>query len=268
MKLTYIALVAGIPLLMMSGSFLANAASFDLPDISCPAGLNCATLPSSESITGNPLAGTPGNPAAYIARLYQIALAIAGILAVAIIVTGSLFYTFAGGNTDRQREGKDMITSALWGVALLFGSYLILNTINPELVTLDPLRGPYASTTSERISFAGQLGKCSPESITGLTLCPPGQDEDDVPGCVDGITLNLRFSEMSSQCSGRFRTIGGATFIYNKTNPSLPAVCHPFYKKYSATSTQDRATYNPDVESPKLSEASSWKPGEWQFCGR
>lgn len=74
---------------------------------------------------------------AYIVRLYQFGIGIAGLLAVAMIVVGSLFFTFAGGNADRQREGKEMITSALWGIALLFGSYFILNTINPELVTLN-----------------------------------------------------------------------------------------------------------------------------------
>lgn len=74
--------------------------------------------------------------AGYIIRLYQFSIFAAGILAVGLIVAGSLYLATAGGSADRQSEGKEMITSALWGIVLLFSSYLILRTVNPKLVTL------------------------------------------------------------------------------------------------------------------------------------
>lgn len=85
--------------------------------------------------------GACGNPASndiagYILRFYQFGVAIAGILAVGLIVAGSVYISASGGSPDKQSEGKDMITSAIWGLVLLFGSYLILNTVNPEIVTL------------------------------------------------------------------------------------------------------------------------------------
>src|SRR3989344_1902156 len=74
----------------------------------------------------------------YIIRFYQFGVGIAGILAVGMIVVGAITISLSGA-IDKQKEGKDMIKSAIWGIALLLGSYLILNTINPELTKLkDP----------------------------------------------------------------------------------------------------------------------------------
>ena len=79
---------------------------------------------------------------AYITRLYQFGIGISGILAVGMIVFGAILYSTSAGQGDRQREGKDMITSALWGILLLFGAYLILKTINPDLVLLREPNAP------------------------------------------------------------------------------------------------------------------------------
>ena len=74
----------------------------------------------------------------YIIRFYQFGVGIAGILAVGMIVVGAITISLSGA-IDKQKEGKDMIKSAIWGIALLLGSYLILNTVNPELTKLkDP----------------------------------------------------------------------------------------------------------------------------------
>ncbi len=74
--------------------------------------------------------------ATYISRIYRFALGAAGFLAVGAIVVGGIYYTISAGSPDKQREGKDMIFSALWGIVLLFGSWILLRTVNPQLVTL------------------------------------------------------------------------------------------------------------------------------------
>ncbi len=84
----------------------------------------------------------------YINRFYTSAVAIAGITAVIMIVIGAIYYVVSGGSQDKQREGKDIITSAIWGVVLLLGAYTILNTVNPELVTLSPPGGDKPSQYS------------------------------------------------------------------------------------------------------------------------
>ena len=79
------------------------------------------------------------SPAAYIARLYQFALMLSGMLAFGMIIFGAIQYIVSAGNTTQQSDARDRITQALWGVALLLGAYLILYTIDPKLVSLtDP----------------------------------------------------------------------------------------------------------------------------------
>ncbi len=120
-----------------------------------------------------------GNITEYIDSFYKTAVAIAGIAAVAMIVVGAIYFVVSGGSQDKQREGKDIITSAVWGVVLLLGAYIILNTVNPELVTLSPPRGEL-------------LTKYSCEEYPDIRVCEIGErpievedppDPDAVPQC-------------------------------------------------------------------------------------
>ncbi|MDP3052724.1 MAG: hypothetical protein Q8N22_02060 [bacterium] len=82
---------------------------------------------------------TAQSPAAYIARFYQFALMISGALAFGMIIFGAIQYIVSAGNATTQKDAADRIFQALWGIALLFGAYLILYTIDPKLVSLtDP----------------------------------------------------------------------------------------------------------------------------------
>ena len=94
-------------------------------------GLPRTTCPSSKEAAQS--------PAAYIARFYQFALALAGMLAFGMIIFGAIQYIVSAGNPTAQSDARDRIFQALWGVALLLGAYLILYTIDPKLVSLtDP----------------------------------------------------------------------------------------------------------------------------------
>ncbi len=84
-------------------------------------------------------AETAQSPAAYIARFYQFALMLAGMLAFGMIIFGAIQYIVSAGSPAAQSDARDRIFQALWGVALLLGAYLILYTIDPKLVSLtDP----------------------------------------------------------------------------------------------------------------------------------
>lgn len=78
----------------------------------------------------------PTNIPDYFNTIYQFALGISGLLALGMIVAGGVRYTVSAGNSSQQSEAKSMITSAIWGLVLLFGSYLILNTINPQITKM------------------------------------------------------------------------------------------------------------------------------------
>lgn len=83
--------------------------------------------------------------AGWIARIYQFGLGIAGLAAFASIVYGAFKYVLSAGNIVDQKDARDQITQAILGLVLLFGSYLILKTINPELVQLKESPGDMIS---------------------------------------------------------------------------------------------------------------------------
>ncbi len=74
----------------------------------------------------------------YAKYVFIFGIVIAGIVAViSIAVEGAkiLLYS-AGGNPDAIGEARKNIFSILLGIVLLFFAFILLNTINPELVTL------------------------------------------------------------------------------------------------------------------------------------
>jgi hypothetical protein len=79
---------------------------------------------------------TSTSPGAFVAGFYQFALMIGGVLAFGAIVYGGILYAASAGNPSKQSEGREWIKSALFGLLLLAGAYLILYTINPNLVNL------------------------------------------------------------------------------------------------------------------------------------
>jgi hypothetical protein len=74
-----------------------------------------------------------------IAYLYEWGIALGGLAAfVALLIAGFVYMTSVGDPT-KMKEAMDRIKSALLGLIFLLSSYLILNTINPELTTLRPI---------------------------------------------------------------------------------------------------------------------------------
>ena len=72
----------------------------------------------------------------WIQNFYQFSLIAGVFLAVGVIAWAGLRYALAAGNPSGQSDARDQILQALLGLILLFGAYLILFTINPNLVNL------------------------------------------------------------------------------------------------------------------------------------
>jgi Type IV secretion system pilin len=102
----------------------------------------CGTLPAlavtiSAAIPGMTGTVTAGSsPGSFVNGFYTFALMIGGVLAFGAVVFGGILYAVSAGNPGKQSEGKEWIKSAIYGLLLLAGAYLVLYTINPNLVTL------------------------------------------------------------------------------------------------------------------------------------
>jgi hypothetical protein len=74
-----------------------------------------------------------------ISYLFTFSIMIAGLAAFSMFVYGGLRYLTSAGNAATQKDARDMITSAVVGLLLLLGSYLLLQLINPDILILKPL---------------------------------------------------------------------------------------------------------------------------------
>lgn len=128
--------------------------------------------------------------AEFISTLYKFALGVSGIVAVGMIVAGGIFYSVSGESPQAQSEGKDMIVSALWGLGLLFGSYLILRTVNPRLVALEllDLKKPQtiASCTADKYRNGNKNEPITNGGVLIETFDENGNKENPLQKCLSG----------------------------------------------------------------------------------
>lgn len=101
--------------------------------------------------SGAPQAAKNLNLPELISNFYQWALGIGGLIALGILIFAGILYTISPGNSSRQGDAKTWIGSAIVGLVLLFGSYAILNTVNPDLTKL--------KFSLDEIQFANPTGE-------------------------------------------------------------------------------------------------------------
>lgn len=78
-----------------------------------------------------------GGAVGWVQSFYQFSLIAGVFLAVGVIAWAGLRYALAAGNPSGQSDARDQILQAILGLILLFGAYLILFTINPNLINLN-----------------------------------------------------------------------------------------------------------------------------------
>src|SRR3989338_8645953 len=84
--------------------------------------------PEDKYTLEQPFGGTAAvaNLGEYIQLVYQFALGVVGIFAVVLIMFGGLRWISAAGNESVIGEAKEIITSAVTGLAIALLSYIIL----------------------------------------------------------------------------------------------------------------------------------------------
>ena len=74
--------------------------------------------------------------AEYIPLIFNYSMGFVGILAAVVLMFGGVMWLTAGGNQGQVGEAKEWIKAALTGLILALLSFLILNTINPDLIKM------------------------------------------------------------------------------------------------------------------------------------
>jgi hypothetical protein len=89
----------------------------------------------------------------YIAAVYRYGVGIVSTLAVVMIMLGGVLWITSRGSNDKVKLAKDRITKAIIGLALAIGSYTVLYTLNPNLVTFSSLKILYIPETEFEVIY-------------------------------------------------------------------------------------------------------------------
>jgi len=150
---------------------------------------------ASAKVEWTPLVEIPGMPSGaaplggYLVSLYNFLLAAVGIIAMVMIVYGGFRYMTSAGNPATMADAKDIVYSSIIGLALALLSWIIVNTINPELIFTTGPGMPSANLPS--VSIGGNVPpSCAYGSLSRVEgpepdechcigwseLPPPGRD--------------------------------------------------------------------------------------------
>lgn len=97
------------------------------------------TIPGSKFITGREVPVNGETLGEWISAFYIFFCGVVGILAAVNIIFGGFKYLTSFGNASRMSAAKERITSAIIGLFLTLGAYVILVTISPQLVKFKSL---------------------------------------------------------------------------------------------------------------------------------
>jgi len=110
-----------------------------------------------------PLVQIPGMPTGdvsltqYLSTLYNFLISIVGILAMGVIIYGGMRYMTSAGNPTVAEDAKETIMSAVYGLALALGSWLVINVVNPDILVL---KNPGVGLPGGRYSYGSSQNNC------------------------------------------------------------------------------------------------------------
>ena len=130
----------------------------------------------------------------YIKYIFTFSVAIAGLVAFGALIYGGFRYITSAGAPTVQTEAKDQIFAGVIGLVILLSSYLILTTVNPQLVLLkSPKLLTVKGTEIPGVYLSTELPFPSDEKIeAGSKVYRLISSIDDLSTMVDGEIQSLK----------------------------------------------------------------------------
>lgn len=111
----------------------------------------------------------------YLSGIYNFLISIVGILAMAVIIYGGMRYLTSAGNTASMEDAKETIWSAVYGLALALGSWLLINVVNPDILVL---KNPGVEGPKERYAYKEINRSCVADTfLNGVSVAPESADK-------------------------------------------------------------------------------------------
>ena len=74
----------------------------------------------------------------YVKYVFNFGIGIAGLIAFVALVYGGFRYLTSAGNPSAMSDANGQIFAGLIGLIVILGSWLLLTTINPQLIVINP----------------------------------------------------------------------------------------------------------------------------------
>lgn len=98
---------------------------------------NFVPIAPIQGASGNPI--TSGSFGEYINTLFRYSIGVGATLAIIWIMIGGFEYILSEA-TESKQSGRRRITNALYGLLILLFVSIVLYTIDPQALNLDPFR--------------------------------------------------------------------------------------------------------------------------------
>ena len=167
MKKHFTILTLGLACMLFMGPALAHAQTTGSPGLKCDASGQCTYVPL-EPIPGANQTGM-GDFASFLSSLFKVLLSLGALIAVATLVFGGIMY-MTNEAAGQKEMGKERMKAAIYGLLLLAGSWLILYTINPNLLNFSLTIGQpntATQTTTTNTPAASSAQNYSASSAVG-----------------------------------------------------------------------------------------------------
>jgi hypothetical protein len=148
--------------------------------------LNTGFVYAAEYVPLAPLPGVikdqPISLESYLGAIFKIGIGLAGVFAVLMIVIAGIQYIGGASSPSARTDARGRITNAIFGLILALVSWLILNTINPNLLNTSlninnvNIDAPPSANTSSGRTQTPQY--CITNANTGQRSC-----FSDTPSC-------------------------------------------------------------------------------------
>ncbi|MFA6995327.1 MAG: pilin [Patescibacteria group bacterium] len=86
--------------------------------------------------------------ATYIEVIYNYGMSVVGILAAIVLMGGGILWLTSAGNDSKITQAKELIGGSIAGLVILFSSWILLNTINPDILKMKPIVTTFVQTLS------------------------------------------------------------------------------------------------------------------------
>jgi hypothetical protein len=101
----------------------------------------------------------------YLAGMLKLIIGLGGVFAILMAIIGGTQYVAASINPSAKSDALSRIQNSFIGLALILSSYLLLNSINPNLValnlTLPPISSPDTNAPGVAVVGGTAPGECS-----------------------------------------------------------------------------------------------------------